>query len=56
MLLIFSLVALPFSATGGGRAPSPLPPPSVVEGQITPQQKKKQMQRICFFFCVILTE
>ena len=41
MLLIFSLVALPLSPTGRGRAPSPLPPrrfatAEVVEGQSTP--------------------
>ena len=44
MLLFSSLVALPFSATGGGRAPSPLPPPEVVDPGLTRQREDKQFK------------
>ena len=41
-LLIFALVALPVSATGGGRAPSPRPPKPVgIGGSRHTEAKKK---------------
>ena len=54
-LLIFALVALPLSATGGGRAPSPLPPPPFTtgEGRVWFRSRRSKKQRtpigvLCF--------
>ena len=49
LLLIFSLVALPLSPTGRGRAPSPLPPTEVVENRPHfRNQRKKDTDWVSF--------
>ena len=48
-LLVFSLVALPFSASGGGRVPSPRPP-EVVRFFTSMQTKRKRRRCVFFLF------
>ena len=55
-LPVFSLVALPFSATGGGHAPSPLPPPSGRSVISASAGKKKKDAVASFFFLARCTE
>ena len=50
-LPVFSLVALPFSATGGGRAQSPLPPPGRSVPPV-PTDNKKKDANASFFLLV----
>ena len=53
ILLVFSLVALASPSTGRARAPSPLPPPEVVEiDQISAEQKKTDPIG-SVFFCLV---
>ena len=51
-LPVFSLVALPCPAAGGGRAPSPLPPPSGRSVISASAGKKKKDAVASFFFLV----
>ena len=48
-LPVFSLVALPFFVTGGGRAQSPLPLPPGRSGPPVPTDKKKKDANASFF-------
>ena len=57
ILLVFSLVALASPSTGRARAPSPLPPPEVVEiDQISAEQKKTDPIGSVFFCLARRTE
>ena len=47
ILLVFSLVALASPSTGRACAPSPLPPPSVVEGTNLSLSRNKRKQPPC---------
>ena len=49
-LPVFSLVALPSPAVGGGHAPSPLPPPSGRSVISASADKKKKDAVASFFF------
>ena len=49
-LPVFSLVALPFPAAGGGRATSPLPPPKVARLISLLQTKRKKTPMRLFSF------
>ena len=55
-LPVFSLVALPFSATGGGRAQSPLPPPPGRSVPPVPTDNKKKDANASFFLLARSTE